>query len=59
MALGDLTGKVALIKRGDNTFEEKAKNAKAAGAVACIIYNNIEGDILMSMGKSDHIPTIY
>ena len=57
-ALGDLTGKVALIRRGDNTFEEKAKNAKAAGAVACIIYNNIEGNILMSMGKSDHIPTI-
>ena len=58
LTVGDLTGKVALIKRGDNTFEEKAKNAKAAGAVACIIYNNIEGDILMSMGKSDHIPTI-
>ena len=58
MGVGDLTGKVALVKRGDNTFEEKAKNAKAAGAVACIIYNNIEGEILMSMGKSDHIPTI-
>lgn len=58
MGVGDLTGKVALIKRGDNTFEEKAKNAKAAGAIACIIYNNIEGEILMSMGKSDHIPTI-
>ena len=56
--LGDLTGKVALVQRGDNTFEEKARNAKAAGAVACIIYNNIEGEILMSMGKTDHIPTI-
>ena len=41
LGVGDLTGKVALVKRGDNTFEEKAKNAKAAGAVACIIYNNI------------------
>ena len=56
--IGDLTGKIALIRRGDNTFEEKAQNAKNAGAVACIIYNNIEGDISMSMGKSDHIPTI-
>lgn len=54
----DLTGKVALIKRGDNTFEEKAMLAKDAGAIACIIYNNIEGDILMSMGKTDHIPTV-
>ncbi len=51
-------GKIALVKRGDNTFEEKAQIAKANGAVACIIYNNIEGNILMSMGKSDHIPTI-
>lgn len=56
--VGDLTGKIALIRRGDNTFEEKAQNAKNAGAAGCIIYNNVEGDILMSMGKSDHIPTI-
>lgn len=54
----DVKGKIALVRRGDNTFEEKALNAKLAGAVACIIYNNIDGDILMSMGKSDHIPTI-
>ena len=57
-AAGDLTGKIALVRRGDITFEEKAQNAKNAGAAGCIIYNNIEGQILMSMGKSDHIPTI-
>ncbi len=57
--LGDkVKGKIALVRRGDNTFEEKAQLAKMAGAIACIIYNNVEGDILMSMGKSDHIPTI-
>lgn len=56
--LGDLTGKIALVRRGDNTFEDKALNAKNAGAAACIIYNNIDGDINMSMGKTDHIPTI-
>lgn len=54
----DVKGKIALVRRGDNTFEEKALNAKNAGAIACIIYNNVEGDILMSMGKTDHIPTI-
>lgn len=54
----DVKGKIALIKRGSNTFEEKALQAKNAGAIACIIYNNIDGDILMSMGKTDHIPTI-
>lgn len=55
---GYFEGKVALVRRGDNTFEDKALQAKRAGAVACIIYNNIEGDILMSMGKTDHIPTV-
>lgn len=54
----EIKGKIALVRRGDNTFEEKAQIAKEYGAIACIIYNNIEGDILMSMGKSDHIPTI-
>ncbi len=54
----NVKGKIALVKRGDNSFEDKAKYAKENGAVACIIYNNIDGDILMSMGKSDHIPTI-
>lgn len=54
----DVKGKIALVKRGDNTFEEKAMLAKNAGAIGCIIYNNVDGDINMSMGKADHIPTI-
>lgn len=54
----DVTGKIVLIRRGDTTFEEKAAVAKSMGAAACIIYNNVEGDINMSMGKSDHIPTV-
>ncbi len=54
----DVEGKIALVRRGDNTFEDKARIAKNNGAIACIIYNNIDGDILMSMGKDDHIPTI-
>lgn len=54
----EVVGKIALVRRGNNTFEEKAQIAKEYGAIACIIYNNIDGDILMSMGKSDHVPTI-
>ncbi len=54
----DVRGKIALVRRGDNTFEQKAAVAKEKGAIACIIYNNVEGDIVMSMGKTDHIPTI-
>lgn len=45
----DVSGKVALIKRGDCTFTEKVANAYAAGAVACIVYNNQDGTISMSV----------
>ena len=53
-----LKGKIFLIRRGETTFEEKALIAKNYGAAAVIIYNNIEGEISMSMGKSDHVPTV-
>ncbi|MBQ3253849.1 MAG: S8 family serine peptidase, partial [Acholeplasmatales bacterium] len=52
----DVKGKIALVKRGDNTFEEKARNAKNAGAIGCIVYNNIGGDIFMNAGNGLEIP---
>ncbi len=58
-AVGDVKGKIAVVRRGgDTTFEDKARYARNAGAVACIIYNNVDGDILMSMGKTNSLPTI-
>jgi minor extracellular serine protease Vpr len=39
----DLTGKIALVKRGDKYFSDKAIQVAKKGAIACIIYNNIEG----------------
>ena len=47
----DVTGKIALIKRGYNTFEEKAKLAEEMGAAGVIIYNNVSGDIRMNVGE--------
>ncbi|MDF2652851.1 MAG: cohesin domain protein, partial [Paenibacillus sp.] len=41
----DLTGKVALIQRGTYTFVDKIANAKKAGAIATIVYNNVDGEI--------------
>ncbi len=46
----EVTGKIALVRRGSNTFEEKAKAAAAAGAKALIVYNNTSGDIRMNVG---------
>ncbi len=53
-----LAGKFVLVERGTNSFENKARVAAEYGAIACIIYNNIDGDISMSMGNTWHIPTI-
>ena len=46
----NVNGKIALVRRGSNTFEEKAKAAEAAGAKALIVYNNTSGDIRMNVG---------
>ena len=49
----DVKGKIALIKRGYNTFEEKAALAQEMGAAGVIIYNNVSGDIKMNVGETD------
>ncbi|CAM4487921.1 S8 family serine peptidase [Paenibacillus tarimensis] len=56
----DLTGKIAFIKRGEIAFTEKIANAKAAGAVAAIIFNRDDldghaGNLLEDSPK--YIPT--
>ena len=48
----DVTGKIALVRRGDNTFEEKAMIAEAQGAAGIIIYNNVSGEIKMNVGDA-------
>ena len=49
----DVKGKIALIKRGYNTFEEKAALAQEMGAIGVIVYNNVSGDIKMNVGEVD------
>lgn len=54
----DVEGKIALIERGEITFDEKIKNAKEAGAEATIIYNNEAGQIPFFIGESTaYIPS--
>ena len=48
----DVSGKIALVRRGDNTFEEKAMIAEAQGAAGIIIYNNVSGKIKMNVGDA-------
>jgi len=63
----DLTGKIALIRRGICNFTLKAWNAQQAGAVGVIIVNNTynaDGGGLVNMAGGinaalTHIPTIF
>ena len=54
----DVKGKIALVKRGENTFEEKVQYAQEAGAIAVIIYNNVSGTIYMTIGNDAKIPAV-
>ena len=45
----DVTDKIVVVSRGDITFQEKVDFAAAAGAVGCIVVNNQEGLISMSI----------
>ena len=45
----DVTGKIALVQRGSISFIEKCEYAAAAGAVACVVYNNTDGEFGMDL----------
>lgn len=50
---GQLTGKIAVIDRGDCFFEVKLINAQQAGARAAVVVNNIGGEpITMAVGQA-------
>lgn len=59
----DLTGKAALIERGQNYFVEKIRHAAAAGARFVIIWNNVgTTDRLFMAGAEVHrapIPAVF
>lgn len=53
----DAAGKIAVIQRGGITFDQKQLNAAAAGAKACIIYNNRAGEAVNMSIENWRIPT--
>ena len=57
IAAVDVSGKVALIKRGSIAFSDKVANAAKAGAIAVIIYNNTSGTISMSV-ENYYVPAV-
>lgn len=54
-------GNLALIDRGVCSFSQKVANAKAAGAIAVLIINNVAGDpipMARTAGFDDNIPAV-
>ena len=47
----EIKGKIALVRRGDTSFEDKSRVAQRMGAAGVIIYNNVSGDITMTVGS--------
>jgi minor extracellular serine protease Vpr len=54
----EVSGRIALIQRGEFTFREKALAAQKAGALASVIYNNHDGNFFGSLGDDPEMPTI-
>lgn len=55
----DLTGKYALVQRGEHAFADKALNAQAAGAEGIFIYNNEDGLLNMATEPEVVIPQLF
>ena len=54
-------GKLAIIDRGACAFSQKVENAKAAGAIAVLIINNVAGDpipMARTAGFDDDLPAV-
>ncbi|WLR51806.1 DUF4910 domain-containing protein [Bacillus tianshenii] len=56
----DLTGKIALIQRGELSFADKVLNAAEKGAEGVIIFNHSEGNINGTFGEpnEDYVPAV-
>lgn len=53
------TGKVCLIQRGTVSFADKVLNCQGGGGVAAIIYNNVDGPLLGTLGGvATSIPSV-
>ena len=59
----EVNGKVAFLYRGSCNFSLKAYHAQAAGAVACVIVNNVPGNLINMLGGDSAsavtIPVIF
>ncbi|MCH7810317.1 MAG: hypothetical protein IH863_07040, partial [Chloroflexi bacterium] len=54
----EANGNIVLIERGEIEFSLKVANARAAGAVAAVIYNNERGPFVGQLSETPGIPVV-
>ncbi len=54
----EASGNIVLIERGEIEFSLKVANARAAGAVAAVIYNNERGPFVGQLSETPGIPVV-
>ena len=54
----DVKGKIAVVRRGEIRFSDKASNAEAAGALGLVIVNNGSGNFTGTLGRKISIPVL-
>ncbi|MDR3216277.1 MAG: leucine-rich repeat protein [Clostridiaceae bacterium] len=53
----NVSGKIAVVSRGDITFEQKRQYAFENGAIGILIYNNVSGSLSLAVSNELTIPT--
>ena len=53
-----IEGKIALIQRGEISFEAKVSRVEQAGALAAVVYNNVSGLVRGTLTNQANIPAI-
>ncbi|KAK2734339.1 Leucyl aminopeptidase yscIV [Myotisia sp. PD_48] len=55
-----VSGKIALISRGECSFAEKALAAGSSKAIGAVVYNNVPGELGGTLGGADdrYVPTV-
>ena len=53
-----LSGKIALVHRGEITFAEKVRRVQDAGALAAVVYNNVPDLFRGDLGSQVDIPAV-
>ena len=57
ISVNGLAGRIALIERGDDSFDEKVSRVVAAGAIGAIVYNNEPG-LFVGTLTEESIPVV-